>query len=425
LITTEIHNFKKKAIQWANQQEVCLVLDNNESINAFGLHHIKFAMACGVKSSITGNNQNDFEKIKQFKLQNQNEYVFGYFTYDLKNQLENLQSNNFDGIQFPSMYFFVPEHLLIIDNNDKITFISSSFNSYENWLEKILNQDIINSSKNQQIALKPRVSENDYLKNVEKLKQHIIEGDVYEINYCIEFFNKDVVLNPLETYLKLQKKSPVPFGSYLKLFDKYLICASPERFLCKENNKLYSQPIKGTIKRNLDDSNADEILKQTLKNSEKEQAENLMIVDLVRNDLAQSAKTGSIKVEELFSIYSFQQVHQMISTVSCQLKENANEIEAIKKAFPMGSMTGAPKIMAMELIEKYEETKRGLYSGSIGYFKPNGDFDFNVVIRSVQYNESSKYLNTMVGGAITFDSVAKEEYNECLLKAKAIFEVLN
>jgi para-aminobenzoate synthetase component 1 len=323
------------------------------------------------------------------------------------------------------MYFFVPEHLLIIDNNDKITFISNSFNSYENWLKQILNQSITTSSKNQQIAIKPRVSENDYLNNVEKLKQHIIDGYVYEINYCIEFFNNNVVLNPLETYFELQKKSPVPFGSYLKLFDKYLICASPERFLCKEDNKLYSQPIKGTIKRNLDDSNADEILKQTLKKSEKEQAENLMIVDLVRNDLAQSAKTGSIKVEELFTIYSFQQVHQMISTVSCQLKENTNEIEAIKKAFPMGSMTGAPKIMAMELIEKYEETKRGLYSGSIGYFKPNGDFDFNVVIRSVQYNESSKYLNTMVGGAITFDSVAKEEYNECLLKAKAIFEVLN
>jgi para-aminobenzoate synthetase component 1 len=158
--------------------------------------------------------------------------------------------------------------------------------------------------------------------------------------------------------------------------------------------------------------------------SEKEKAENLMIVDLVRNDLARSSKTGSVKVEELFGIYSFSQVHQMISTVSSQIKETTSAVEAIKNAFPMGSMTGAPKVMAMELIEKYENTKRGLYSGAIGYFAPNSDFDFNVVIRSIQYNESKQYLNFEVGSAITYDSDANLEYEECLLKAQAMMKAL-
>jgi para-aminobenzoate synthetase component 1 len=217
--------------------------------------------------------------------------------------------------------------------------------------------------------------------------------------------------------------SPVPFGAFFKWGDKYLICASPERFLCGMNGKIYSQPIKGTTPRKANVAD-DELQKLHLLNSEKEKAENLMIVDLVRNDLARTALTGTVKVEELFGIYSFKQVHQMISTVSSNPKKDVPITEVIKCAFPMGSMTGAPKIMAMELIEQYEETCRGLYSGSVGYFAPDGTFDLNVVIRSIQYNATNQYLNFEVGGAITFDSVPEEEYNECLLKAKAMMQVL-
>lgn len=415
---------KQKAIDWANQLEVCLLLDNNESINAFGVHEAEFILAAGIKHSIIGDNHNDFEKLKAFKETHTNDYIFGYLTYDLKNQIEKLQSNHTDGILFPSLYFFVPEHLLIIDKNHQIIFKSGKFNSFEEWMQSIENAPKTEILSNKICTLKQRISKENYLENIEKIKNHILEGDVYELNYCMEFYDDNANINPSEIYQKLQAKSPVPFGAYLKYFDQYLICASPERFICKKNNQLISQPIKGTIKRNLLDEEKDNELKELLLNSEKERAENLMIVDLVRNDLAHSSKTGSVKVDELFGIYSFQQVHQMISTVSSIINENINPIDAIKKAFPMGSMTGAPKVMAMELIEQYEQTKRGLYSGAVGYFTPEGNFDLNVVIRSIQYNKVNNYLNIMVGGAITFDSIAEQEYEECLLKAQASMQSL-
>jgi para-aminobenzoate synthetase component 1 len=201
------------------------------------------------------------------------------------------------------------------------------------------------------------------------------------------------------------------------------LSASPERFIKKSLNKLYSQPIKGTVRRAQDDAE-DEKLKSALLASEKERAENLMIVDLVRNDLAKSSETGSVEVTELFGRYSFKQVHQMISTVSSTIIDGLNPVTAIANAFPMGSMTGAPKVMAMQLIEQYENSKRGLYSGAIGYFAPNEDFDFNVVIRSIQYNEERQYVNFEVGSAITIDSHAEQEYEECLLKASAMLRAL-
>ncbi|MBJ7427866.1 MAG: anthranilate synthase component I family protein [Bacteroidia bacterium] len=422
--TTELQNIKQKAIDWANQSEVCLLLDNNESINAFGVHDAEFIMAAGAKYSITGDNQNDFEKLKAFKETHTNNYILGYLTYDLKNQIEKLQSNHIDSIQFPSLYFFVPEHLLIINKNHQIIFKSSQFNSFEEWLQTSDNRKNTETSNQKICTLKQRISKENYLVNIEKIKNHILEGDVYELNYCMEFFDDNAKINPTEIYQKLKAKSPVPFGAYLKYFDQYLICASPERFICKRKNQLISQPIKGTVKRNLLDEEKDNQLKASLLNSEKERAENLMIVDLVRNDLAHSSKTGSVKVDELFGIYSFQQVHQMISTVSSTIKDEINPIDAIQHAFPMGSMTGAPKVMAMELIEQYEQTKRGLYSGAVGYFTPEGNFDFNVVIRSIQYNKANNYLNIMVGGAITFDSIEEQEYEECLLKAQATMQSL-
>ncbi|MEQ8572889.1 MAG: anthranilate synthase component I family protein, partial [Fulvivirga sp.] len=220
-------------------------------------------------------------------------------------------------------------------------------------------------------------------------------------------------------FRSLTKKSPTPFSTLYKNTEHYLICASPERFIKKEGSKLVSQPIKGTARRGSSEYE-DEIIKQELRTNEKELAENMMIVDLVRNDLAKSCIPGSVKVEQMFGIYTFNQWHQMISTVTGQLKNEVKAIEAIKNAFPMGSMTGAPKIKVMELIEKYEVSKRGIYSGSVGYFSPNGDFDFNVVIRSLIYNSSTKNLSFQVGGAITYDSDANAEYEECLLKASAI-----
>jgi len=414
LSETTLIQLKQNAAAWAQQFDVGIVLDSNHCKHALGIQNYELIIAVGIKHEITNSNDS-FESLRQFKNQHPAEWLFGYFSYDLKNQLEQLNSQHSDGIGFEQLYFFTPKHLLVIRTSGEIV------------LGEALVAEILKIShkghNDTSVMLTQRIDEIQYKQDVEKIRKHIEEGDVYEMNYCTEFFADNISINPASVYNKLKQKSAVPFGVYLKHNHRYVMGASPERFLCKRGDLLYSQPIKGTAKRGAD-SATDEIEKQKLFNSEKERAENLMIVDLVRNDLARSAQTGSIKVDELFGIYSFPQVHQMISTVSASLHPQNDFIDAIQQAFPMGSMTGTPKIMAMQLIEKYEKTKRGLYSGAIGYIEPNTDFDLNVVIRSIQYNAETGYINFEVGSAITYDSVAQEEYAECLLKATAMKEVL-
>jgi para-aminobenzoate synthetase component I len=347
--------------------------------------------------------------------------LLGFFTYDLKNGLENLHSQHPDHVGFPDLYFFRPETWLVWEE-DSVT-IFSFLADPATIAQEISALPFGASFPENTVKTTARVPKEEYLKTVEKLRQHILEGDVYEVNYCQEFYSENTTLSPLTLFWQLNQASPTPFAGFLKLNDRYLLCASPERFLKKENQKLVSQPIKGTIKRGTTPAQ-DQQQKATLAASEKERAENMMIVDLVRNDLNRVAATGTVQVEEFFGLYPFKFVWQMISTVTGELPEGVSAVEAIKAAFPMGSMTGAPKIRALELIEQYEKTKRGLYSGSLGYFLPNGDFDFNVVIRSLQYNAQTGYLSFEVGSAITYDSDPEQEYQECLLKAAAITQIL-
>ncbi|RYZ97800.1 MAG: anthranilate synthase component I family protein, partial [Sphingobacteriaceae bacterium] len=262
-----------------------------------------------------------------------------------------------------------------------------------------------------------------YIATANQIKQHISRGDIYVTNFCQEFYADDAAIDPLDTFFKLNSISPNPFSCFFKLRDKFILCASPERFLAKRGTQLISQPIKGTAKRSIDE-HEDKQNKDSLKLHTKELQENVMIVDLVRNDLTRSARQGTVKTEELFGIYSFAQVHQMISTVVCELDEQITAVQAVKNTFPMGSMTGAPKLSSMKLMEHYERSKRGVYSGAMGYFSPDNDFDFNVVIRTLLYNAENGYLSFQTGSAITFHADAEQEYEECLLKAKAILEVL-
>ena len=268
-----------------------------------------------------------------------------------------------------------------------------------------------------------RTSKDSYFKKLDKILQHIQRGDIYEANFCQEFYSENVQIDSIKTYLHLNEISKPPFATYLKFDNFYAMSASPERYIQKNGTKVISQPIKGTAKR---DANPDEddLLKEQLKNDPKERSENIMITDLVRNDLSRIAEKGSVQVDELCKVYSFKQVHQMISTISCEVAEEISPVKIIKETFPMGSMTGAPKISAMKIIEEQEDAKRGLYSGAIGYFTPEGNFDFNVIIRSILYNSDNKYVSYSVGGAITAKSIPENEYEECLLKAKAMREVL-
>ena len=413
---SQFKNFKFKLLKSYSKSKNFMFLDSN---NLKDKYDWIFAVDC--EDKITCNSKNSLFQLNKFYKKNHSNWIFGSLSYDLKNHIEILSSSNYDGINFPLLNFFVPKFLFVCQDN-VVKYFSHSENQKFS-IEKILNIDF-NFKEIPSLNLKFRISKNNYFKNVSKIIQHINLGDIYEMNYCQEIYAEKSVINPYDTYLKLVSISKAPFSSLYRHNNSYLISASPERFIKKIKNKLFSQPIKGTIRRS-ENKEEDNFLKMKLFKDDKERSENVMIVDLVRNDLSKIARRSSVNVDELFGIYSFNDLHHMISTISCDLKKNINIDEIISSTFPMGSMTGAPKYRAMELIEKYEKTKRGLYSGSIGYIEPNGDFDFNVIIRSIQYNQINKYLSILVGGAITSKSKIEKEFDECLLKSKSLFKVLN
>jgi para-aminobenzoate synthetase component 1 len=345
-------------------------------------------------------------------------------TYDLKNEVEVLHSHHSDNLNWPTLHFFEPETWLEWQETTlTIHTISPEASAASEVLDQILAARPLPTASRTVPGFQARLPKADYLAAVEAIQEDILNGEVYELNLCQEFYAKDVVLEPVEVFLQLLETSPTPFAGFYRWQDRYLLCASPERFLRRQGSTLLSQPIKGTIRRGTTPE-VDEHQRHTLLHDEKERAENLMIVDLVRNDLARVAETGTVQVPELFGLYPFRHVWQMISTVQATIQPGVSLVDALRATFPMGSMTGAPKIRAMQLIEHYERTRRGLYSGSIGYVLPNGDFDFNVVIRSLQYRRDTGYLSFQVGSAVTYDSVPEYEYQECLLKAQGLLDVL-
>lgn len=413
----DIEVFKQKALKWANTFDVCCILDSNQYQDSYSRFDFLIAAKAEKKIELR-NSPSAFDDLNAFR-KGHSGWLFGGLGYDLKNEIEDLQSNNLDHLNFPDLFFFAPKHLLFLKGNQLEINSSEAEEIWENINNMILDEDIQSTKLN----IQSRFSKAEYLDTVEHIKKEIGRGNIYETNFCMEFFSEQAIISPPQVFKALNRASPTPFANYFKWFDHYVLSATPERFLSKRGRKLISQPIKGTAKRS-ENITEDEKIKKELSNHPKEQQENVMIVDLVRNDLTKSAKKGTVKVEELFGVYSFKQVHQMISTVVCELKDDITNTKILKNSFPMGSMTGAPKIKAMQLMEHYERSKRGLYSGAIGYFSPEDDFDFNVIIRTILYNEKEKYLSFQVGSAITYYAEAEKEYEECLLKIKAILEVL-
>ena len=413
--------FKKQLLVWANSFREVVFLDSNNYPQTYS--NFDSILALEAFTSISTDYSKAFEDLHQYQSQTK-DWLFGYLSYDLKNDIEDLQSNNHDGLEFPDLYFFQPKKLFLFKGNQlEMHYLRLCDDEMENDFEDI-NKCSVYSDQCSEITIKQRIPKEKYLSKVSKMLEQIHRGDIYEANFCMEFYAENSQINPLEVYQKLNTLSEAPFAVYFKNNQQYLLSASPERYLKKEGTKVISQPIKGTAKR-FSDSNLDEKSKLELAEDPKERSENIMIVDLVRNDLSKTATKGSVHVEELCGIYSFQQVHQMISTVVSEVEHTTSPIEILRTTFPMGSMTGAPKISAMNSIENLEETKRGLYSGAVGYFTPNGDFDFNVVIRSILYNAENQYASFSVGSAITSLSDPEKEYEECLLKAKAMFAVLS
>ncbi len=417
---SQFSNFKNQLLHWANQHREVVFLDSNAYNQKYSSYDS--VLAVDAFTSIKTDYENAFQDLYQYQSQTK-DWLFGYLSYDLKNDTEDLQSNNFDGLDFPDLFFFQPKKLFLIKGNEvEIQYLRMCDDEIETDFEEITHCSLF-SVPTSDVEIQQRISKENYLSKVSKMLEHIHRGDIYEANFCMEFYAKNAQIEPLEIYQKLNAISEPPFAVYFKNNFQYLLSASPERYLRKEGNKVISQPIKGTARRSFD-IEQDEQLKSDLAQNEKERSENIMIVDLVRNDLSHTATKGSVQVEELCQIYTFKQVHQMISTIVSEVENTTSPIEILRTTFPMGSMTGAPKISAMQIIEELEETKRGLYSGAVGYFSPNGDFDFNVVIRSILYNSQNQYLSFSVGSAVTSQAIPEMEYEECLLKAKAMFEVL-
>ena len=429
-----INNFKQKLLNWSQKFEFLAFFDSNgyyeKNTNQFSYNTFESIVAIG-HISIIPNEKPHFETLKNYFNKTQ-DWLFGHLSYDLKNEIENLKSENSDEVLFSEIQFFQPKYVFIFTEN-KVVLEHFDEIDKDEFLNEILKTPAVGVITNSSellvgdntnkgidlIKIQQKFQKSEYIESVLKIQNHIKRGDIYEMNFCQELFVENLEINPLETYAKLIEISPTPFSVFYKTENKYLISASPERFLKRIGTKIISQPIKGTIKRG-ENAEIDLQLRTQLECDEKERSENIMIVDLVRNDLSKTAKQASVKVEELCGIYSFKQVHQMISTISSEIDQETHFVDVIKSMFPMGSMTGAPKIEAMKLIEKFEKTKRGLYSGAVGYINPQGDFDFNVVIRSILYNFDKKYLSFSVGSAITAKSIAESEYDECLLKTEAI-----
>lgn len=413
-----IPKLKEKLIVYSKEFSNACILDSNAAYfkNPGSFGYRKYDLVAGFNNATDPN-----ESIADYKLLNtinsaQDKWYLGYLSYDLKNRIEDLKSENQDNLEWPEVYFFMPEVLFTLANNVITIELADRRNDTKLIIEHLNSMDI-HPDNTGDIKLYPRISKKEYLHKVNEIQELIHRGNIYEINFCQEFFNHSQI-DPYSLFLTMNKRSPSPFSVFFKLEDKFLLSSSPERFLKKENSLILSQPMKGTSAKGASILE-DHAIKRNLSEDVKEKSENIMIVDLVRNDLSRIAKPNSVKVEELCGIYSYPHVHQMISTISAQLNTDSF-LEIIEATFPMGSMTGAPKIEAMKIIERYETVKRGLFSGAVGYITPRMNFDFNVVIRSLQYNAKNNYLSYLAGSAITALSDAKKEYDECLIKVYGI-----
>lgn len=412
-ITGDEKIFKEKMLNWCNRFSIFSFLDSCGYADKYGRYDC--LAAAGADKKFTGNRV-EFKQLYEAN----NDWLFGHFSYD--SRIENEAGENDNG--FSNVFFFQPLVVLILKKN--LLTIETISHSPEDVFHAILQQESVSEkiSPAQKINIRSDINKEQYISIIQQLRKHIQRGDCYEINFCMQFFAEQYSLDPIETFKRLISVSPNPFSCIYKNENNFLICASPERFLQKEGLQIISQPIKGTARRDLQNDANDALQKKELRESRKEQSENVMAVDLARNDLSRICEEGSVHVTELFGIYTFPQVYQMISTVQGIVPLNINLATIIDATFPMASMTGAPKKKVMELISQYEKTNRGIFSGTVGYITPHKDFDFNVVIRSIIYNTIIKRLSFPVGGGITWLSDPEKEYEECILKASAIMKIL-
>lgn len=422
-VAFEIASFadtRRQLLYWASQYSNCCFLDHaGYPLPAFG--SAECLVAAGTLQQFECTGPEAIDGLKLFLQQHQQQWVFGHLGYGLGAHLMGLPTQAPQAAGFTDTCFFIPDHLIVL-GKELLWVKSHSLTPQQIW-EQIKREPAIAPSQ-ASTQLQPRLHQQAYLATLEQLRQHIARGDCYELNFCLEFAGHLMEACATQWFEKLSTLSPNPFSCFYRQNHSYLCCASPERYIKRQGSTLISQPIKGTAARQVNNPLHDEASRLTLLQSAKDRSENVMVVDLVRNDLSQVCMPGSVRVKELFGVYTYPQVFQMISTIEGQLKPEVDFVDIIKASFPMGSMTGAPKKRVMELISLYEPGPRGLFSGSVGYITPQGNFDFNVVIRSLLYNGQTGHLSLFAGSGITWYSQPQQEYEECLLKAKAMMQVL-
>ncbi len=392
-----------------------LIYFPNESLFAFG--------------KIDSLELNEFESLSKadgFIDQHKGQYVFSCISYDVKNSIEKLTSSNSDFISFPYAIFWTAKLVLTIVD-DQFVVIEGGGNDIDFDEVKVFVSAFMKEQETsltvQNLQFHPSISKEFYLTKIDQAKEQIQLGNVYELNFCQQFVASNVKeINSSLLFHRLHKMTEAPFSVYVKWMNWEVFCGSPERFIQRKGSKMITQPIKGTIQRGKTALEDEQFINQ-LSNNPKEISENMMITDLVRNDLSKIALKGSVCVEELIGVHTFKTLHHLISTVACELNEEVTFSTIFEAMFPMGSMTGAPKLSVMKITEELESFKRGIYSGTIGCIHPSGDFDFNVVIRSLVYNQTLRTLSCAVGSAITIESDPESEYNECLTKVKRIIEL--
>jgi para-aminobenzoate synthetase component I len=403
-------------LSWAKKFNICSFLDDQQYKRS--PHFYDSLLACGARERFSGSTVQELDVF----LECNPDWRFFHLTFEALSDVVPPPSTT-DKWGFVPIGCFVPEYVLILSDS------SVQIGSYEGdhaqvYLAIMDEEPVVPGETAHALSIEAGISREHYLNTIHKLLDHIRRGDCYEINFCQEFYARDVVMDPLQTWLQLTTISPNPFSAFYRVGHSYLLCASPERFLACKGNRLISQPIKGTAPRARANPDRDNALKEQLRTSTKDRMENVMVVDLVRNDMSRVCREGTVVVSELYGVYAFPQVYQMISTIEGDVRPEIRFGDILQACFPMGSMTGAPKQRVLELIRAFEDGPRGLFSGSVGYMTPDGDFDANVVIRSLLYDQSSGYLSYFTGSGITAGSTPESEYEECLLKGRTMYQML-
>jgi para-aminobenzoate synthetase component 1 len=373
------------------------------------------------------------EELRRFSIQSDHHIPFllggvGYFSYDLLHLLEEIPSDNVDDIGLPECHIAFYDAVIAFDHHEKKGYVVSIT---ENKVDEVI-RGLEREARSEKQEINPPLrkggeggfvsnfTKEAYRQAVQKAKEYIAAGDIYQVNLS-QRFSTEIDIPPYDLYLRLREASPAPFSAYLDFQRAAVLSSSPERFLKVDGSYIETRPIKGTRPRG-ESAEEDERLKRELELSAKDRAEHIMIVDLERNDLGRVCRYGSVKVREEMAIESFAHVHHMVSTITGELTERVDPIDVIKATFPGGSITGAPKVRAMEIIEEMEPTKRGVYTGSIGYIGFNGKMDLNIAIRTMVVRGGKAYFS--VGGGIVADSDPEAEYQETLDKARGMMEAL-